>query len=60
MTKPSSNLIGLKDREFLDKIASETRETVFLRVSLRNEAKQISLEFEGLTKPGEEDFYELA
>lgn len=60
MTKPSSNLITLKDKELRDKIARETRETVFLRVSLRNEAKRISLEVAGIPEPGEEDFYELA
>ena len=60
MTKPWSNLIALKDRELRDKIARETRETVFLRVSLRNKAKQISLEVSGSPEPGEEDFYELA
>ncbi|MDE0145679.1 MAG: N-6 DNA methylase [Nitrospira sp.] len=49
-----------KDKEFREKIARQTRETVLLRVSLRNKAKQISLEVEGITEPGEEDSYELA
>ncbi|MDE2916394.1 MAG: hypothetical protein OXM00_04090 [Paracoccaceae bacterium] len=60
MTKPSLNLIAPKDRELRNKIARGTRETVSLRVSLRNEAKLISLEVAGIPEPGEEDSHELA
>ena len=41
---------GLRER-----IARETRETVLARVALRDKAKQISLDVEGITEPGEED-----
>jgi hypothetical protein len=36
-------------------IARETRETVLLRAALRNKAKQIALEVEGLKEVGEEE-----
>ena len=44
-----------KDKELRGQIARETRETVLTRVALRNKAKQISLEVEGITEPGEEE-----
>jgi type I restriction enzyme M protein len=44
-----------KDRGLRETIARETRETVLARVSLRNKAKQISLDVEGITAPAEED-----
>lgn len=44
-----------KDRELRKRIARETRETVLGRVALRNKAKQISLDVEGITEPAEED-----
>jgi hypothetical protein len=44
-----------KDRGLRDRIARETREAVLARVALRNKAKQISLDVEGITEAGEED-----
>lgn len=44
-----------KDRGLREKIARETRETVLARVALRNKAKQISLDVEGITELGEKD-----
>ena len=44
-----------KDRGLRERIATETRETVLARVALRNKAKQISLDVEGITEPREED-----
>jgi type I restriction enzyme M protein len=44
-----------KDKGLRERIARETQETVLARVSLRNKAKQISLEVEGITEPAEED-----
>ncbi len=44
-----------KDRELQNRIARETQETVLARVALRNKAKQISLDVEGITEPQEED-----
>ena len=44
-----------RGRELRGQIARETRETVLARVALRNKAKQISLEVEGITEPAEED-----
>ncbi len=44
-----------KDKQLRERIARETQETVLSRVSLRNKAKQISLDIEGITEPGEED-----
>jgi len=49
-----------KDNKVRVQIAREAREIVLARVSLRNKAKQISLEVEGITELGEEDNYELA
>jgi type I restriction enzyme M protein len=44
-----------KDRGLREKIARETREIVLGRVALRNKAKQISLDIEGITELGEAD-----
>ncbi len=44
-----------KDKELRERIARETRDTVLARVALRNKAKQISLDVEGITETGEED-----
>jgi hypothetical protein len=44
-----------KDKGLRERIARETRETVLARVDLRDKAKQISLDVEGITEPGEED-----
>ena len=44
-----------KDSQLREQIAKQTRETVLTRVFLRNKAKQISLDVEGITEPGEED-----
>jgi type I restriction enzyme M protein len=44
-----------KDKKRREQIARETRETVLGRVALRNKAKQISLDVEGITEPEEED-----
>jgi type I restriction enzyme M protein len=44
-----------KDKVLLEKIARETQNTVLARVALRNKAKQISLDVEGITEAGEED-----
>jgi len=44
-----------KDRGLRGRIARETRETVLSRVALRDKAKQISLDVEGITAPAEED-----
>ena len=44
-----------KDKNLRVEIASETREIVLGRVALRNKAKQISLDAEGIIEPAEED-----
>lgn len=44
-----------KDKGLREQIARETRETVLTRVTFRNKAKQISLDVEGISEPGEED-----
>lgn len=44
-----------RDKGLRERIARETRETVLARVALRDKAKQISLDVEGITEPGEED-----
>jgi hypothetical protein len=44
-----------KDKDLRERITRETQETVLGRVALRNKAKQISLDVEGITEPGEED-----
>jgi type I restriction enzyme M protein len=44
-----------KDRSLRERIARETQETVLARVALRNKAKQISLDVEGISEPHEED-----
>jgi type I restriction enzyme M protein len=44
-----------KDRVLRERIARETRETVLARGALRNKAKQISLDVEGIKAPAEED-----
>lgn len=44
-----------KDRTLRERIARETRETVLARAALRNKARQIALEVEGLTELKEED-----
>ena len=44
-----------KDKDLRERIARETRETVLARGALRNKAKQISLDVEGITGPKEED-----
>jgi len=44
-----------KDNGLRDRIARETRETVLARVGLRNKAKQLSLDAEGITEPAEEE-----
>jgi type I restriction enzyme M protein len=44
-----------KDKGLREKIARETRETVLARVALRDKAKQISLDVEGITELAEED-----
>lgn len=44
-----------KDKGLREWIAGEARETVLGRVALRNKAKQISLDVEGITEPAEED-----
>ena len=44
-----------KDSQLREQIAKKTQETVLTRVFLRNKAKQISLDVEGITEPGEED-----
>ena len=44
-----------EDRKLQERIARETQETVLARVEFRNKAKQISLDVEGITEPGEED-----
>jgi hypothetical protein len=44
-----------KDKDLRERITRETQETVLGRVALRNKAKQISLNVEGITEPGEED-----
>ena len=43
-----------KDKGLRERIARETQETVLARVALRNKAKQISLDVEGITAPAEE------
>ena len=48
-----------KDARLRQKIAAETRETVLARVELRNRAKQIALEVEGIAVPEEEDEAEV-
>jgi len=44
-----------KDKGLRERIARETREAVLARVILRNKAKQISLDVEGITAPAEEE-----
>jgi len=44
-----------KDKALRDRIARETRETVLARAALRDKARQIALEIEGVTEPREED-----
>jgi type I restriction enzyme M protein len=44
-----------KDKGLRERIARETRETVLARVALRDKAKQISLDVEGITELAEED-----
>lgn len=44
-----------KDKSLRERIARETREIVLTRVALRNKAKQISLDAEGIIEPAEED-----
>ena len=44
-----------KDKDLRGRIARETQDTVLARVALRNKAKQISLDVEGITVPAEED-----
>lgn len=44
-----------KDKNLRERIARETQETVLARVALRNKAKRISLDVEGITEPQEED-----
>ncbi|HUJ90234.1 MAG TPA: hypothetical protein VLX12_08570 [Syntrophorhabdales bacterium] len=44
-----------KDKDLRERIARETRETVLARGALRNKAKQISLNVEGITEPEEEE-----
>jgi len=44
-----------KDKELRERVARETQDTVLARVALRNKAKQISLDVEGITEAGEED-----
>ena len=44
-----------KDKQTRNRIASETRETVLARVDLRNRARVIALEVEGISVPTEEE-----
>jgi hypothetical protein len=44
-----------KDRGLRERIARETRETVLARVALRDKARQISPDVEGITAPAEEE-----
>lgn len=44
-----------KDKELRERIARETRETVLARVALRNKAKQISFDVEGIVELAEEE-----
>ena len=44
-----------KDKGLQENIARETRETVLARVALRDKARQISLDVEGITAPAEEE-----
>jgi len=44
-----------RDRGLRERIAREIQETVLARVVLRNKAKQISLDVEGITAPREEE-----
>jgi type I restriction enzyme M protein len=44
-----------KDKGLRERIARETQDTVLARVALRNKARQISLDVEGITEAGEED-----
>jgi hypothetical protein len=44
-----------KDKGLRETIARETQDTVLTRVALRNKARQISLDVEGITEAGEED-----
>jgi len=48
-----------KDEKLRQKIATETRETVLARVELRNRAKQIALEVEGIEVPEADDEAEV-
>ena len=40
-----------KNRSLCEQIARETKETILARVQLRNRARQIALEVEGITQP---------
>mgnify|MGYP001278551425 CR=1 FL=1 len=44
-----------KDRDFGEKIAKEAEEVILKRIELRNRAKQIALEVEGISQPAEDD-----
>ncbi|HZL37148.1 MAG TPA: hypothetical protein VFC78_17645 [Tepidisphaeraceae bacterium] len=44
-----------KDKAFGSKIARETQEVILKRIELRNRAKQIALEVEGVNELAEED-----
>ena len=44
-----------KDKDLHERIATQTREIVLGRVTLRNKAKQISLDAEGITEPADEE-----
>lgn len=44
-----------KDNQLREQIARETRESVLARVALRNHAKRLSLDVEGITEPAEEE-----
>jgi type I restriction enzyme M protein len=43
------------DKEFSAKIARETEEVILKRIELRNRAKQIALEVEGISDLAEDD-----
>ena len=48
-----------KDAALRKRIADETRRVIETRVQLRNRAKEIALEIEGITRPTEEDLESL-
>jgi type I restriction enzyme M protein len=48
-----------KDAALRKRIADETRRVIETRVQLRNRAKEITLEIEGITRPTEEDLESL-